>query len=545
MPVHLRYGYVAQEMAPLRGDATALEVAMAADEERVAMLAERTELSEALTEAHEFSNGSERAAAEAKARRLEEVERRLEAIDADGAEGRARAVLGELDFDEAMLQQRASILSGGWRMRLGLAQALCGRPDVLLLDEPTNHLDLHGVFWLQEHLRREWGSAATLKDRIVVVVSHDRAFMDACTTDILEIHSVKLRCFPGNYTTFLARIAEEQRVIGIHQEEEERQEKLARKDIRDMKKKAREHGDDKKIRQVKSKEKKADQQRRQRGEDHTFRLSSKRDDRVDDLIAKLREDSSLRFRFPEIEYMPDANLLEIDGACVKNSGKVILRDLTLTLEATSRVAIVGGNGSGKSTLMRALAGDLKLEEGSRGRGRTHAAYAPGFVSQNHLEHQAQHLHSNAVDFLRTLLPDESTVRSANMTKQTDDTVLRAHLGNFGLGQDAIKKVGCLSGGQKARLSLAAVTCQCPSVLLLDEPTNHLDIDSLDALSLGLQAFEGAVVVVSHSRGFLEALCDELWIVRGGTVKACPRGEDAFSEYFAEYARSVARSVAKA
>merc|ERR1719362_29474 len=118
-----------------------------------------------------------------------------------------------------------------------------------------------------------------------------------------------------------------------------------------------------------------------------------------------------------------------------------------------------------------------------------------------------------------------------MTRQAEDTALRAHLGNFGLGKDALKKVGYLSGGQRARLSLATATSQRPSVLVLDEPTNHLDIDSLDALSLGLQAFEGAVVVVSHNRGFLEALCDELWVVQGGSVKAHPKGEEAFGQFF--------------
>merc|ERR1712054_662975 len=143
-----------------------------------------------------------------------------------------------------------------------------------------------------------------------------------------------------------------------------------------------------------------------------------------------------------------------------------------------------------------------------------------------------------MEHLRDHLPDKDKVKSACMTKQSEDSVLRAHLGNFGLGNDALKKVGYLSGGQKARLSLATATWFGPNVLLLDEPTNRLDVDSLDALSLGLQAFSGAVIVVSHSRGFLEALCDELWIVENGGVKACPRGEEAFPEYFAEYTKSV-------
>merc|ERR1719343_1719202 len=129
-----------------------------------------------------------------------------------------------------------------------------------------------------------------------------------------------------------------------------------------------------------------------------------------------------------------------------------------------------------------------------------------------------------------------------MTLQSEDTVLRKHLGNFGLGDDALKKVGFLSGGQRARLSLAVAPSQRPSVLLLDEPTNHLDVDSLDALALGLQAFEGAVVVVSHNRGFVQALCSELWVVKGGGVRALPRGEEAFAAHFAEYTKGAVASA---
>lgn len=223
--------------------------------------------------------------------------------------------------------------------------------------------------------------------------------------------------------------------------------------------------------------------------------------------------------------------------------KMVLQNLILTLDSTSRVAVVGGNGAGKSTLLRALAGELKTEEGPRGRGRVHPSFDPGYVTQNHLESQAQHLHSNCVEYLREQLPDEKLVRGATLTRQSEEPVLRAHLGNFGLGRDAIKKVGFLSGGQRARLSLATATCQRPSVLLLDEPTNHLDVDSLDALTLGLQAYEGAVVVVSHNRGFVEALCDELWVVQDRSVKAYPKGEEAFSQYFGDYVKSVRASLA--
>lgn len=547
MPTHLRFGYVPQELAAVQGEQSILDAVIDSDEERRMLLAERDELDAALVGAENLRDEQARAGADASAQRFAEIEQRLEAMDADGAENRARDMLLKLGFSEASMHRPVSTLSGGWRMRLALAQALCGNPDVLLLDEPTNHLDLHGVVWLQEHIRCHWGFDAKKKDRIVVVVSHDRSFMDACVTDILEIHACKLKNYTGNYSSYLDRIVEEQRCLHAMKDEAERQERQAKKDLSNMKKKAREHGDDKKIRQLKSKEK-----RYERGVDEKrFKLSSKRDpgrndgaDRAVDLLSKLREDVNLRFRFPEVEILTDANLLEWDGARVRQGRDVILSNLTLTLDSTSRVAIVGSNGSGKSTLIKAICGELKADEGPRGRGRMHQSFNPGFVTQNHFERQARSLHANSIDYLREHLPDEKSVRGSVVSKQSDDSILRAHLGNFGLGNDALKKVGYLSGGQKARLSLAAAMLHQPNVLLLDEPTNHLDIDSLDALSLGLQAFQGAVVVVSHNRGFLEAVCDELWIVRNGTMKACPRGEEAFAEFFAQYAASV-RSFATA
>eukprot|EP00928_Gymnodinium_smaydae_P061220 TRINITY_DN45352_c0_g1_i1.p1 TRINITY_DN45352_c0_g1~~TRINITY_DN45352_c0_g1_i1.p1 ORF type:complete len:908 (-),score=259.90 TRINITY_DN45352_c0_g1_i1:56-2482(-) len=539
-PKHLRFGYVAQELAALKADQTPLEAVVAGDDEREALLAERARLEALLDGAGELSNADAIAKAESIAERFAEVENRLELIEADAAEDRARKVLLSLDFDEQMIGNPMTKLSGGWRMRCALARALCTRPDVLMLDEPTNHLDLHGVLWLQDHLQKEFAN----KGLVACVVSHDRAFMDACVTDVVEIHNKKLRNYPGNYSDYLDRVSDEQRCASLAREAEEREEKNARKELSALKKKAREHHDDKKVSQLKSKQKKLEVAQARSREENGSRLSSQRDDRSDDIKTKLREDQSLRFKLPTVSIDTDANLLEMDAASIKRDGASILKNVTVTLDRGSRVAIVGGNGSGKSTLMAALAGELKAEEGPRGRGRRNVCYLPAYVGQNHLEQQASHMHGTCVDFLRSTLPDEKDIRGGEgvMTKQSDDSVLRAHLGNFGLGRDAVKKVGFLSGGQRARLSMAAAMSRLPSVLLLDEPTNHLDIDSLDALCLGLQSFEGAVVVVSHNRGFLEALCDELWVVQKGTVKACPKGEEAFSEFFAEYARSVQKKL---
>eukprot|EP00930_Biecheleria_cincta_P046745 TRINITY_DN32281_c0_g1_i1.p1 TRINITY_DN32281_c0_g1~~TRINITY_DN32281_c0_g1_i1.p1 ORF type:complete len:1369 (-),score=275.65 TRINITY_DN32281_c0_g1_i1:67-4173(-) len=540
MPQHLRFGYVAQELAALQGEQTALEAVVNSDEEINALLSERAKLEELLDGAQDLKDAKSVAEAEAHAQRFTEIEQELEALEADAAEDRARQMLEMLAFNENLMNQPLETMSGGWRMRVALACALTSRNDVLLLDEPTNHLDLHGVLWLQKHLYNEWGEGSKKKDRIVVIVSHDRSFLDNCATNILEIHDCKLRTFTGNYSTYLDKVSEEQRLALLRREEAERQDKAAMQELKAMKKVARQHKDEKKVRQLKSREKKI--------EKTSSSLCSAREFGTDanDIMTKLREDPSLRFRFPEVAIAldDDTNYLEVDNASIRLGGKVILSNVVITVSPGSRIAIVGPNGAGKSTLMKALAGELQFEEGPRGRGRRHADFKPGFVSQNHLENQASGLHHNCVNFLRAQLPDGDRLRGQPdmLTTKSDDSVLRALLGNFGMGRDAVKKVGYLSGGQKARLSMATSTWWGPNTLLLDEPTNHLDVDSLDALSIGLQNYEGAVIVVSHNQGFLNTLCDELWIVENGGVKVCPKGEEAFTEFFAKYVKQVEKTL---
>jgi ATP-binding cassette subfamily F protein 3 len=229
----------------------------------------------------------------------------------------------------------------------------------------------------------------------------------------------------------LDKVADEQRCLLLKKAEEDRQNKQAQKELKDMKKAALKQKDEKKVRQLRGKEKKVEK---------SSQLCSAREfgADADEITTKLREDPSLRFRFPDIDvsWDEDTNFLEVDGACVRQGDTVILKKVTLTLEPGSRIAIVGSNGSGKSTLMQALAGALQFEEGPRGRGRKHPDYKPGFVSQNHLESQAGGLLHNCVNFMRDQLPDGENLRggSDTLTKKSDDSVIRALLGNFGMAK---------------------------------------------------------------------------------------------------------------
>ncbi|HEX9463079.1 MAG TPA: ABC-F family ATP-binding cassette domain-containing protein [Alphaproteobacteria bacterium] len=398
--------------------------------------------------------------------RIAEIHDRLSDIDAYAAPARAAAILAGLGFDEEMQNQPLSAFSGGWRMRVALASVLFSRPDLLLLDEPTNHLDLEATLWLESYLQ-SWPNA-------LVLVSHDRHILNACVSHILHLDDRRLVLYAGDYDRF-ERMREEKR---MHLAAEATRVAAQRKHMQEF------------VDRFRAKASKARQAQ--------SRLKA---------LAKLApvaiplEDPSIVFQFPEpTDLRPP--LLTIDGATVGyEPGRPVLRGLDLRLDPDDRIALLGANGNGKSTLAKLIAGRLPPMTGTVRR-------APKVTSGFFAQHQVEDMDVAATPFIAL----------GRMMPKATPGQLRARLGRFGFSQDkADVKIGDLSGGEKARLNFALITCEAPALLILDEPTNHLDIQAREALVEALNDYGGAVVLISHDRHLIELTADRLWLVADGCV----------------------------
>ena len=409
--------------------------------------------------------------------RIAEIHARLSDIDAWSGEARAAAILSGLGFDAAAQGRPCSAFSGGWRMRVALAGLLFSRPDLLLLDEPTNYLDLEGTLWLESFLARY--------PHTVLVISHDRGLLNRAVGAILHLEGRKLTLWRGNYDQFerLYRARAEQAGAARRRQEARRAHLQSFVD---------------RFRYKASKAKQAQ-----------ARLK---------MIARMAPieleegGRSLRFDFPAPEVLAPP-ILRLDGVSVGYDGTPVLRGLNLRLDADDRIALLGANGEGKSTLSRLLAGELQPMEGE-----IHASsrLRIGYFAQHQLE--ALSPEETPLDHLRRALPDAPPGR------------LRARLAGFGLmAEQAETRVGRLSGGQKARLSLLLATLEAPHLLILDEPTNHLDIQSREALVAALTAYPGAVVLVSHDPHLIGLTADRLWLVQGGQVRDFDGDVEAYRE----------------
>lgn len=386
-------------------------------------------------------------------------------IDAYTAPARAARLLNGLGFTTAQEATPVRNFSGGWRMRLNLAQALMCRSDLLLLDEPTNHLDLDAVLWLEEWLRTYSGT--------LLLISHDRDFLDRVAHQIAHIEHQGIRLYSGNYSDFEVRRAEHLAQQQSSYERQQREMAHIRSYVDRFRAKAT------KARQAQSRLK------------ALARM---------ELISPAHVDSPFHFEFSMPEKMPDP-LIQLEKVSAGYGTHTILSDINLNLAPGQRIGLLGPNGAGKSTLIKILGGTLPPGQGKRIQAQD---LKVGYFAQHQLE-QLDHQASPLLHLQR-------------LAPSAREQSLRDFLGGFGFNGDRIlEAVAPFSGGEKARLVLALLVYQRPNLLLLDEPTNHLDLEMRHALTIAMQGYTGALVVVSHDRHLLRTVADELWLVANGKV----------------------------
>ncbi|MGC2411038.1 MAG: ATP-binding cassette domain-containing protein [Methyloceanibacter sp.] len=398
--------------------------------------------------------------------RIGEIHERLNAIDAHGAPARAARILAGLGFDEEAQHRALDSFSGGWRMRVALAALLFSEPDLLLLDEPSNHLDLEAAVWLESFLKTYRGS--------LIVVSHERDLLNNVVDHILHLERGEMTLYPGNYDAFARQRRERQAQIGAMRTQQEATAKKLQAYVDRWRYKA-----------------------------HTARQAQSRLKALARMepIAAAGDDASLVFDFPSPKELRPPLIVLDDAAVGYVTGEPVLSWLNLRIDPDDRVALVGRNGNGKTTLARLLAGQLRPMGGSLVASRK---LGVGYFAQHQIEELVAD--DTPLQHMERLLPGAKPGE------------VRAQLGRFGFsGDKATLEVRQLSGGERARLSLALITRDAPHILILDEPTNHLDVEAREALVQALIDFAGAVLVISHDRHLLGLIADRLVLVDGGTA----------------------------
>ena len=447
MPPQLAIAHVAQETPPV--GMSALDYVIDGDAE----LRKWQALTEAAEHAHDGI-------------KLAECHAMLDTIGAYTAEARASRLLNGLGFSSAQEKNPVNSFSGGWRMRLNLAQALMCRSDLLLLDEPTNHLDLDAVIWLQDWLCKYPGT--------LLLISHDRDFLDAITDHIVHIEQQRAEIYTGNYSAFERMRAEKLSQQQAAYQKQQREIEHIQSFITRFKAQAT------KARQAQSRIKALERM---------------------ELIAMAHVDSPFSFAFANPGRIPNP-LLKLEKADIGYGDKTILKQAGLVISPGDRIGLLGPNGAGKSSLIKVLAGDMQPLSGQR---QPAEALKIGYFAQ----HQLEQLH----------LDQSPLWHLQQLDKQASEKDLRNFLGGFDFqGDKVLEDVKPFSGGEKARLVLAQLVYQNPNLLLLDEPTNHLDLEMRHALSLALQDYQGALVVVSHDRHLLRSVTDQLLLVANGQIQ---------------------------
>ncbi len=421
--------------------------------------------------------------------KLAELHNTLDLIGGYTANARASRLMNGLGFSAGQEQDPVKSFSGGWRMRLNLAQALMCRSDVLLLDEPTNHLDLDAVIWLQDWLCKYPGT--------LLLISHDRDFLDSIADHIIHIEQNKAEIYTGNYSAFEKMRAEK---LALQQSafiKQQREIEHIQSFITRFKAQAT------KARQAQSRVKALERM---------------------EIISQAHVDSPFKFSFPPPKKMPNP-LLQLEQADIGYGKKTIISKVSLSITPGDRIGLLGPNGAGKSSLIKVLASEMKPLNGKM---QTAEALHIGYFAQHQLEQ---------------LRLDESPLwHLQQLDKQATEKDLRNFLGGFDFRGDKVTEiVRPFSGGEKARLVLALLVYQNPNLLLLDEPTNHLDLEMRHALSMALQDYQGAIVVVSHDRHLLRSVTDQLFLVANGAAKPFDGDLDDYRQWMTEQKRALADS----
>ena len=409
---------------------------------------------------------------------------KLDAANGFDAHYRAEQLLHGLGFTQAEVNRPVNSFSGGWRIRLNLAQALMSPSDLMLLDEPTNHLDLDATLWLEQWLKTYPGT--------LLIISHDRDFIDNVVERIVHLEHQKTNCYKGNYSTF-ERVRSER--LALQQASFEKQQKR-RKEVEGF------------IARFRAKASKAKQ----------AQSRVKELQRMED-IAPAHIDSPFNFDFPSPKKAHSA-LVNISQADLGYGDKKILKQVNFDLQPGTRIGLLGPNGAGKSTLIGSLTGDLDLLDGKRVYGEN---IKVGYFAQHQLE--VLDLQASAFLHIQRISP-----------KSTEQEI-RNFLGGFDFhGDKALEPIKDFSGGEKARVALAIIVWHKPNLLLLDEPTNHLDLEMRQALTMALQGYEGALVVISHDRHLLRNTVDEFYLVANGSVDEFDGDLNDYQQWLKNYNR---------
>ncbi|XP_070761674.1 ATP-binding cassette sub-family F member 3 [Enoplosus armatus] len=472
VPAHISILHVEQEVA---GDETpALQSVLESDTLREELLAEEKRLNARI--ANGTAEGMESV-------RLSEIYSKLEEIEADKAPARASVILAGLGFSPRMQQQTTKEFSGGWRMRLALARALFARPDLLLLDEPTNMLDVRAILWLENYLQT-WQST-------ILVVSHDRNFLNAVVTDIIHLHSQRLDSYRGDYENFIK--TKEDRLKNQHREYEAQLQ--YRQHIQVFIDRFRYNAN--RAAQVQSKLKLLE------------RLPE---------LKPIEKETEVTLRFPDNFEKLSPPILQLDEVEFYYSpDQRLFSGLNLSADLESRICIVGENGAGKSTVLKLLMGELTPVSGVR---QAHRNLKIGYFSQHHVDQLD--LNVCSVELLLNRFPGRT------------EEEYRHQLGGYGItGELATRPVASLSGGQKSRVAFAQMTMPCPNFYILDEPTNHLDMETIEALAKALNKFKGGVILVSHDERLIRLVCRELWVCENGKVGRIDGGFDEYRDILHE------------